>query len=83
MVRKLSREERAALEALGCKPDLADLDAAEVADWARAVRGGLYRPIKQPVTMRLDADVLEWFRSSHSKGYRTKIEAVLREYIVQ
>jgi uncharacterized protein (DUF4415 family) len=83
MVRKLSKEEQAALEALSGKPDLADPDAPEVADWAKAVRGGLYRPIKQPVTMRLDADVLEWFRSRHAKGYQTKINAVLREYIAR
>ncbi len=25
-------------------------------------RGYLYRPLKQPVTIRLDADVLTWFK---------------------
>lgn len=34
-------------------------DIPEVLDWSGAVRGRLYRPIKKPVTLRLDADVLE------------------------
>jgi uncharacterized protein (DUF4415 family) len=83
MVRKLTQEEQAALKVLSGSPDLTDPDAPEVADWSGAVRGGLYRPVKQPVTMRLDADVLEWFRSHHAKGYQTRINAVLREYIAR
>lgn len=82
MVRKLTVEEKAALEALNCNPDLTDPDAPEVTAWDRAVRG-LYRPVKRPVTMRLDADVLEWFRSRHAKGYQTRINAILREYIAR
>src|ERR1700758_928324 len=31
---------------------------------------------KETVTMRLDADLLEWFRSE--RGYRTRINAILR-----
>ena len=81
MVRKLTAEEKAALEALSGNPDLSDPDAPEVTAWDGAVRGGLYRPVKRPVTMRLDADVLEWFRARHAKGYQTQINAVLREYI--
>jgi uncharacterized protein (DUF4415 family) len=34
---------------------------------------------KRPVALRLDADVLDWFRSS-GKGYQTRINAVLRSY---
>jgi len=34
---------------------------------------------KKVTTMRLDADVLEWFQSM-GKGYQTKINAVLRAY---
>ena len=83
MVRKLSKEEQAALDALSGSPDLTDPDAPEVTNWANAVRGGLYRPVTRPVTMRLDADVLEWFRSRHDKGYQTRINAVLREYIAR
>ena len=34
---------------------------------------------KQPITIRLDADVLEWLR--RQKGYQTRINAVLRSYM--
>lgn len=35
---------------------------------------------KLPMTVRLDADVLKWFRS-FGKGYQTQINAVLRSYM--
>src|SRR5262249_25651145 len=34
---------------------------------------------KQPITIRLDADLLEWFRKR--RGYQTRINAVLRSYM--
>jgi uncharacterized protein (DUF4415 family) len=34
---------------------------------------------KETVTMRLDADVLAWFRSQ--RGYQTRINAILRAYM--
>lgn len=34
---------------------------------------------KRQVTLRLDSDVLDWFRD-HGKGYQTMINAVLRAY---
>ena len=34
---------------------------------------------KQTMTIRLDADLLEWFRKK--KGYQTRINAVLRTYM--
>jgi uncharacterized protein (DUF4415 family) len=37
-------------------------------------------PTKQPVTMRLDADVLEWFKSE-GQGYQTRINQLLRKYM--
>lgn len=35
---------------------------------------------KETVTMRLDKEVLEWFRSQ-GKGYQTRINALLRSYM--
>ncbi len=35
---------------------------------------------KETMTIRLDADVLEWFRKQ-GKGYQTRINAVLRSYV--
>lgn len=37
-------------------------------------------PPKQSVTMRLDADVLEWFKSQ-GQGYQTRINKLLRSYM--
>ena len=34
---------------------------------------------KQVVTMRLDADLLRWFRQQ--RGYQTRINAILRAYM--
>jgi uncharacterized protein (DUF4415 family) len=36
-----------------------------------------YKPIKKPVTLRLDADVLAWFRRD-GRRYQTRINAALR-----
>jgi uncharacterized protein (DUF4415 family) len=35
---------------------------------------------KETVTIRLDADLLEWFRTQ-GKGYQTRINAILRSYM--
>jgi uncharacterized protein (DUF4415 family) len=37
-------------------------------------------PPKQTVTIRLDADVLEWFKQQ-GQGYQTRINALLRLYM--
>jgi uncharacterized protein (DUF4415 family) len=37
-------------------------------------------PVKETMTIRLDADVLEWFRRQ-GKGYQTRINAILRSYM--
>ena len=36
---------------------------------------------KKTVTMRMDEDVLEWFRS-HGKGHLIRMNAVLRAYML-
>jgi uncharacterized protein (DUF4415 family) len=43
-------------------------------------RAELREPPKQPVTLRLDTDVLEWFREC-GKGYQTRINRLLRMYM--
>ncbi|WLD58843.1 BrnA antitoxin family protein [Salinispirillum sp. LH 10-3-1] len=37
-------------------------------------------PSKQPVTLRLDSDVLVWFKSQ-GQGYQTRINKLLRSYM--
>jgi uncharacterized protein (DUF4415 family) len=42
-------------------------------EWA-----GMYKPVKRPVTLRLDADVLAWFQRA-GRGYQTRINRILRK----
>ena len=37
-----------------------------------------YRPLKKPVTLRLDADVIAWFKKD-GKRYQTRINEALRK----
>jgi uncharacterized protein (DUF4415 family) len=46
--------------------------------WKRAVFVRVTK--KLPMTVRLDEDVLVWFRAQ-GKGYQTRINAVLRSYM--
>jgi len=48
---------------------------------AKLLNRSLYRPVKIPVKVNYDADVLEWFRS-FGKGYQTRMNAALREYML-
>lgn len=77
--------QRAELDALAAQPDEAiDVsDIPEVRDWTGARRGLLYRPIKQQLTLRLDADVVAWFKrqATAHEQYQTAINRVLRAYV--
>ena len=42
----------------------------------------LYKPIKQVVQLRLDADILEWLKSE-GPGYQTRANAILRQAMLQ
>jgi uncharacterized protein (DUF4415 family) len=44
--------------------------------------GKWYKPIKQPVTLRLDADVLAWFKKA-GRGYQTRINRALRKLMMK
>jgi uncharacterized protein (DUF4415 family) len=37
-----------------------------------------YRPLKKPVTLRIDADVLAWFKKD-GRRYQTRINQALRK----
>ena len=56
--------------------DLSDIP--EITDWSNAVRHGqFYRPVKQQTSIRLDADVLAWFKAQ-GKGYQTRMNEMLK-----
>jgi uncharacterized protein (DUF4415 family) len=59
-----------------------DIDFDEIPELDEAFfREAEWRPpVKQPVTIRLDADVLEWFRGQ-GPGYQTRINRLLRRYM--
>lgn len=54
--------------------------AAEGKRWAGSIGdlGEFYKPIKKPITLRLDADVLAWFKKQ-GRGYQTRINRALRK----
>jgi uncharacterized protein (DUF4415 family) len=61
------------------KDEAIDLtDIPEIADWSKAVVGKFYRPIKKPLTIRVDVDVLAWLKAQ-GRGYQTRINSLLRE----
>jgi uncharacterized protein (DUF4415 family) len=64
--------------------DTIDIPEAPAENWAYARRGEFYRPVKQPVTIRLDADVVSWFKEHASAGgYQTEINRVLRRHVIE
>lgn len=77
---RVSKKQAKELAALARMPDdKIDLtDAPEVREWRGAVVGKFYRPIKKPVTIRVDADVLAWLKRE-GRGYQTRINKLLRE----
>ncbi|MGY2737253.1 BrnA antitoxin family protein [Sphingomonas sp. UYP23] len=82
----LSPELQDQLDTLAALPeneiDTVDIPEAPPEAWLHARRPGLYRPVKKPVTLRLDADVVAWFKEhAQDHGYQTEINRVLRRYV--
>lgn len=70
--------EVASLRALPDKGiDYSAIPRTESEDWRESVVGKFYRPIKQQLTLRVDADVLAWFKAQGA-GYQTRINELLR-----
>jgi uncharacterized protein (DUF4415 family) len=70
------------LRALEAMPD-AEIDTSDIPltrNWAGAARGKFYRPVKRQITLRLDADLLDFFEAQ-GKGYQTRINAALRDWV--
>ncbi|MEI6208967.1 MAG: BrnA antitoxin family protein [Desulfuromonadales bacterium] len=58
--------------------DIDTSDIPEISDWSNAVIGKFYRPVKEAVTVRLDADLLHWLKQG-GKGYQSRLNAILRK----
>ncbi len=74
------------LARLAERPD-SEIDFSEIPPltesfWKNAVRNPFYRPVKQQLTVRLDADVVAWLRRQ-GKGYQTRLNRLLRKAMVE
>ena len=81
----LTEEQNADLAALETLPD-AEIDTSdipEVVNWPDAQRGLFYHAVKKQITLRLDADVLAWFKRTApgGRGYQTEINRALRQHV--
>lgn len=81
----MSRLTKAQIEQIKALENISDSeidtsDIPEITNWDDAVVGKFYRPIKKPVTIRLDIDVIEWFKAQNGK-YQSNINKALREYM--
>jgi uncharacterized protein (DUF4415 family) len=82
--KSLTARQRADLAAVAAMTDVEidTTDAPEQVDWRGAQRGLFYRPIKKQITLRLDTDLIDWFRrhATADTGYQTLINEALRDY---
>src|SRR6202021_2730328 len=74
--KNFSRELRALTQLRDRQIDTSDIP--ELTDWSKAVVGKFYRPLKEPVTIRLDADIVAQLKAE-GPGYQTRINALLRQ----
>ena len=70
------------LAAIAARPDseidLSDIPELTESFWKNAIKNPYYRPVKQQLTVRLDADVVAWLRKQGA-GYQTRLNQVLRD----
>lgn len=82
---ELPPDVQAQVRALEDLPDdqIDTTDVPEILDWSDARRGAFYRPVKKQITIRLDADIIAWFKAHArgGRGYQTDINGALREHV--
>lgn len=78
-MKKLAAARKRDIGAIAAKTDatIDFSDMPEVLDWSGAEVGRFYRPVKRPVTMRLDSDIVNWLKS-YGRGYQTRANLLLR-----
>ncbi len=58
-----------------------DIDFSDIPKLSEEfIRGMVWVGPKVPVSLRVDPDVMAWFKR-HGRGYQTRINAVLRAYV--
>ncbi len=84
-ISKLPSDVQEQIRASEAMPDdeIDTTDAPEILDWSDARRGVFYRPVKQQITLRIDADIIAWFKACarDGRGYQTDINGALREHV--
>jgi len=83
--RKLTARQKRELAKLAARPD-SEIDYSDIPPlgekfWKHAVRNPFYRPVKQQVTVRIDADVLAWLRQQ-GRGYQSRLNSLLRSAMI-
>jgi uncharacterized protein (DUF4415 family) len=81
--KSISNDAKREIRALKRRPDseidFTDIPRQNLDDprWKNAVVGKYYRPIKTPVSVRIDNDVLAWLKSK-GEGHIARINEILR-----
>ena len=82
---KITADQRQELEALAAMPDN-EIDTTDIAELSpekleTGVRGDFYRPLKKPISLRIDADIIDWLKGA-GQGYQTRTNQVLRNQMM-
>lgn len=83
---RLLEKDKRELRRLAALPD-SEIDYSDIPPltekfWKNAIRNPWYKPRKQQVTLRIDADVLAWLRHQ-GKGYQSRLNSLLRNAMVE
>jgi uncharacterized protein (DUF4415 family) len=84
---KLTEADKKRLRELAARPD-SEIDYSDIPPltekfWKNAIPNPYYRPVKQQITLRIDADILAWLRAQAPEGYQSRLNAVLRKVMLQ
>ncbi|MDX8433381.1 BrnA antitoxin family protein [Mesorhizobium abyssinicae] len=85
----LTEAQKAEIAALKARPeddvDISDIPELAEEFWQNAVRNPYFKPIKQQLTLRLDSDLVAWFKrhTPDGRGYQSAINKALREYVTK
>ena len=84
---RLTEERKRELAELAKRPD-SELDFSDIPEltekfWQNAVPNPFYKPVKKQVTLRIDADILAWLRQQGKDGYQSRLNAVLRQVMLE
>lgn len=62
--------------------DTSDIPELSEDFWKNLQIGVFYRPVKKHISVKLDADIIAWLKKD-GKGYQTRMNAMLRELMIQ